>query len=272
MEKIELDRLRQTELEIMDVVHNFCKEHNLKYSLVYGTLLGAVRHKGFIPWDDDMDICMPRRDYDKFIELWEKNPPKGYVLQNKNNSPEFSQNFTKIRKDHTAFLYFEEETKYLYHKGIFIDIFPGDNAPDSYISRKIQYCFSAVSLLFYRGFSSGSKGIIGAIEKILLALPKKYHPTLRKWAERGVTHWNNNATKKIVFGNTIGEASRYFDIDLFDHIQEYSFENRRYCGFANYDEVLKTQYGDYMNLPPEEDRVLKHHPYLVDFEHNFEEL
>lgn len=268
----EIERLWQTELEIMDVVHSFCKEHNLKYSLAYGTLLGAIRHKGFIPWDDDMDICMPRKDYDKLIELWEKNPPKGFVLQNKNNSPEFSQNFTKIRKENTTFLYFEKETQFRYHKGIFIDIFPGDNAPNNFIARKIQYCLSAVMLLFYREFSSGSKGMIGVLERILLSLPKSWHLVLRNWAENGVKRWNGRKTKQMIFPSTITELTRYFDADIFEHLQEYTFADRTYYGFADYDIFLKRNYGNYMELPPKEDQVLKHHPYLVDFEHNYEEL
>lgn len=272
MDQKELHMLHQAEMEIMDVVHDFCKEHNLKYSLAYGTLLGAVRHKGFIPWDDDMDICMPRNDYDKFIELWGKNPPNGFILQYKDNSPEFSQNFVKIRKDHTAFIYFEEEKQFQYHKGIFVDIFPGDNVPDGSIARKVQFCFTAIMLLFYREFTSGSTGIIGKIEKVLLSFPKRFYPSIRKWAERQIKHWNTKKTKQIVFGSTIRDASLYYDSSIFNNLNEFSFEDRHYYGFADYDEVLKVEYGSYMELPPEEERVLKHQPYMVDFMHNYEEL
>jgi len=99
-----LRKLQLTQLEILKVFDRFCREHDLKYSLYAGSLLGAVRHQGFIPWDDDLDVCMPRADYDRFIQCWTEKPVEGYVLQNKENSRYFVQSFTKLRKDHTTFL------------------------------------------------------------------------------------------------------------------------------------------------------------------------
>lgn len=79
------DQLQQqiwaTEQEILDVIHQVCTEHGLRYSLAYGTLIGAVRHKGFIPWDDDIDLMMPREDYEKLLAIWNEAAPKGYILQ-----------------------------------------------------------------------------------------------------------------------------------------------------------------------------------------------
>lgn len=122
------DQLQQqiwaTEQEILDVIHQVCTEHGLRYSLAYGTLLGAVRHKGFIPWDDDIDLMMPREDYEKLLVIWNQSAPKGYILQNTRTDSDFTQNFTKIRKDHTTFLQDEAERTKHYHKGIFVDIFP----------------------------------------------------------------------------------------------------------------------------------------------------
>ena len=94
-----LRKLQLIQTEMLEVVDVFCKKHNIPYSLYAGTLLGAVRHQGFIPWDDDLDICMSRENYNRFIELWTKEKPKGYILQNKETDPEFTQSFTKIRKE-----------------------------------------------------------------------------------------------------------------------------------------------------------------------------
>lgn len=81
-----------TEQEILDVIHQVCTEYGLRYSLAYGTLIGAVRHKGFIPWDDDIDLIMPREDYEKLLAIWNEAAPKGYILQNTRTDPDFTQN------------------------------------------------------------------------------------------------------------------------------------------------------------------------------------
>lgn len=97
-----LKKLQLTQLEMLKYVDSFCKVNGINYSIAYGTVLGAVRHKGFIPWDKDLDICMPRDDYNKFIELWKDTDT--YLLQNHNTDNDFLQSFTKIRKKNTAFV------------------------------------------------------------------------------------------------------------------------------------------------------------------------
>lgn len=91
-----------TEQEILDVIHQVCTEYGLRYSLAYGTLIGAVRHKGFIPWDDDIDLIMPREDYEKLLAIWNEAAPKGYILQNTRTDPDFTQNFTKSTRHFPA--------------------------------------------------------------------------------------------------------------------------------------------------------------------------
>ena len=97
-------RIWDTEMEVLDVIDKVCRENGLKYSLAYGSMIGVVRHGGFIPWDDDMDIWMLREDYEKFIGIWENNPVDGYFLLRQETSPEYPQNFAKIRKCNTAFV------------------------------------------------------------------------------------------------------------------------------------------------------------------------
>ena len=138
-----IDDCRKTELDILKAFDSYCRKYGLKYSLAYGTMLGAVRHKGFIPWDDDVDVMMPYEDYEKFIKNWEKDGPEGFILQNKETNWDFTQNFTKIRKDKTTFLQTEWERNVSYHIGIFIDVFPGFKAAPGKFSRKVQLAIQA---------------------------------------------------------------------------------------------------------------------------------
>lgn len=271
------DRLQQqiwaTEQGILDVIHQVCTEYGLRYSLAYGTLIGAVRHKGFIPWDDDIDLMMPREDYEKLLAIWNQSAPKDYILQNTRTDPDFTQNFTKIRKDHTTFLQDEAERTKHYHKGIFVDIFPGDRVPSGKIERKIQYIACAINLLYSRGHTSGSGGLVGITEKLLLNnASKEKHITRRECAEKKIRCWNGNATLQYVFPSTIECSRKFYPATLFEKMKTIEFNGKQYMCVADPDTILRIEYGDYMQLPPEEERVWTHRPVLIDFEHNYEEL
>ena len=135
IENAELKKLWTIELEILDLIDQICSKNDIHYSLYVGSLLGTVRHHGYIPWADDLDICMSRENYERFIKVWNNDEHPGYILQNKANTPSFTQSFTKIRKDHTTFLQFDWE-KGRYHTGIFVDVFPIDRIPAGSIKRK----------------------------------------------------------------------------------------------------------------------------------------
>ena len=262
----------QVEQEILDVIHDLCVAHNLKYTLAYGTLIGAIRHGGFIPWDDDIDIIMPRKDYERLLAIWEKEAPSGYILQNTRINHDYINTFSKVRKDHTTFLQNASETDKSYHKGIFVDIFPADRVAAGKLANTVQYVACAINLLYTRGYASGSGGLIGVVERILLALPKKLHIKLRNAAEKQITKWSSKESLQWFVPSTIEYARHYYPANLFENMKQISFGNRMYCCVADPDAFLRADYGDYMQLPPEEERVWKHHPIIIDFEHNYEEL
>lgn len=268
----QIKQVWQVEQEILDVIHEVCTKHNLRYTLAYGTLLGAVRHRGFIPWDDDIDLIMPRDDYEKLLSIWNSCAPEGYILQNIRTNPDYTNTFSKVRKNHTTFLQDEAETAKLYHKGIFVDIFPADHVADKKLSNTAQYIACAVNLLFTRGYKSGSGGIIGIFESILLALPKRIRPTVRKWSENIIRKWNNNDQLQWFVPSTIEFARHYYPANLFDNMKTIGFCEKNYSCVSDPDSFLRADYGDYMQLPPEGERVWKHHPIIIDFEHNYEEL
>ena len=268
----QIKQVWSVEQEILDVIHKVCSDHNLRYTLAYGTLIGAVRHGGFIPWDDDIDMIMPRDDYEKLLEIWENAAPAGYILQNIRTNEDYTNTFSKVRKNHTTFLQDEAEAAKQYHKGIFVDIFPADRVADNAVSNKMQYIACAVNLLYTRGYASGSGGLIGAVERILLALPKCVHPMLRKASEKIIRRWNNHDELRWFVPSTIEYAKHYYPSNLFDDMKTIDFCQKHYLCVADPDAFLRADYGDYMQLPPEEERVWKHHPIIIDFEHNYEEL
>lgn len=262
----------KVEQEILDVIHRICTDHGLRYSLSYGTLIGAVRHQGFIPWDDDIDLIMPREDYDKLLEIWNDVAPEGYILANGNTAEDCSGNFSKIIKDHTTFLQLEEDRNRDIHKGIFVDIFPGDRVAPGKLGRIMQFTAFAVNLLYSRGYTSKSGGLIELGERMMLLVPRKYHRALRTKAQKFGSRWNGLSQAQYVFPCTIVAARRHHVPNLFENMEEISFNGKKFSVMADWDLFLRQCYGEYMQLPPEEDRVWKHHPIMIDFEHNYEEL
>ena len=272
MQENVLHSVWKIEQEILDVIDAVCKAHDLRYSLMYGTLIGAVRHGGFIPWDDDIDIMMPREDYNRLIEIWADVAPEGYILVNKNTNDDYTNNFTKIVKDHTTFLQDRGHCDKSFHKGIFVDIFPCDRIAPTTIGMKMQYFACAIDLLYTRGYTSGSKGLIGLTEKVLLSLPKFWRPIIRESAVHFYSKWNGHAVTPYMLPCTISSCKKKYPSTLFDDLETMEFNNKEYSVVSEADRVLRTEYGDYMKLPPVEERVWKHHPILIDFYHNYEEI
>ena len=148
MEKETLKKLHEVEVEILDEFVRICKKQKLQYFLYYGTLLGAVRHNGFIPWDDDLDVAMPREDYEKFIKMAKEELNDNFYIDNKDTNDEYYLNFTKLRKKNTIF---EQDFQVNYDgpKGIWIDIFPIDeskkeNSIKLQIQQKLNYIIYSI--------------------------------------------------------------------------------------------------------------------------------
>lgn len=270
---VKLEDIWTVELEILDEIDRVCVENGLRYSLAYGTLLGAVRHGGFIPWDDDIDIMMPREDYDRLRAIWSEKANSGFILEDETMHDDYMNNFAKVRKDHTTFLQFESERTCSYHTGFFIDIFSGDRVAPKGMRRKIQYSEFALSLLYNRGYTSGARGFRGVAERVLLSLiPKSKYTKISNAIGRRSRRWNSNQAAQIVFPNDSTSITRYYPADLFENLIRIPFQGKEYYAFKEYDAILRLRYGDYMQLPPVEEQVWSHHPIIVSFEKNYDEL
>lgn len=274
-------RLRRVMLEIALDVNTVCEKHQLKLMMAYGTLLGSVRHQGFIPWDDDMDFMMFRNDYEKLIELFDSELSEKYVLQVPATEPKASFTRMKIRKKNTVFLEYETEGLPI-QKGIFIDIAPLDTLPKGKLRRLVHcsvfvFCRQAtLATAFYRYPSV-------ALMKILKDNPKAYGiMKIRQWIGRllsfkSLEYWNckTDALAKK-YSNSDGEL--YSDIfkstgygaealtcDNFLPMVALPFENVSFFAPANYHKILCAHYGDYWVLP-EGNKQLRHWTLELEFD------
>lgn len=267
MKKIELDELKKRQLNILDVVTHFCEKNDINYFLDCGTLLGAVRHKGYIPWDDDIDIGMMRDDYDKFLKLFNENNTRYKAL-----TCEIDDNFLypicKVLDTNT--ILYEPDKKTGTELCINIDVFVYDNAPDDDIicnkMFKKRDLYNKLRYIQLYPDYYNHKSIIKQVERFFLKIfvkmiPKNYYT--KKIIENSKKYVNYN-TKRV--GNFLSQTKFVCDKEIFNEFTTLSFESKKYQVPKRYNEYLTIFYGDYMKLPPVEKRVSKHkfEAYILD--------
>lgn len=262
-EKI-LEKLQATELEMLKQADLICKKHNLNYFLIAGTLLGAVRHKGFIPWDDDIDIALPREDYEKFLKYAQEELPEEYSIQYEGTEEGYWFSYAKIRKNGTVF---EEPMlkNYNGNKGIFIDLFPLDYVPKSKSRmQKIQSQITIVTqeLMVWKRFNVGvpNKKIKEILFKILSIKQARYiQNKAMKWYNK-----RKNCRYYVNLGSYYDVETETIPVDKYMPPAKLEFCGQEFSVPKDYDYVLKKIYGDYMKLPPVEERR-NHNPSIIKF-------
>ena len=266
MDEKTLKKLQSVETEMLKVVADFCKKHNIKYSLYAGTLLGAVRHGGFIPWDDDIDICMERSEYNRFLKLWRENGVEGYYLQGTDNPNYQYINFSKIRKNGTRFGT-EQDVKLLENLGIFLDIFPFDKVPKDKKLRKKFMRNVKLWMVYTRGYpyTKGSK-ILELASRILLLKSRKKQLEIRNKLENKILSYQKmEKDYDLMCFACPNDLKFIYPANILDELTDVDFNGHTVKMHKDYDTALKIKFGDYMQLPPEEERVCKHEPAVVDF-------
>ena len=244
--EIDLAEAKKIMLNILNEFDKVCKEHGLIYWLTAGTLLGSVRHQGFIPWDDDIDIAMPRDDYDKLISV---RFPSHLFLQNKCTDPRVRHYYTKIRDINSLFIEEQEKGKDVgYHQGIFVDVFPVN-----FVSALVFPLYPAIHR-FIRGVFSNrrfyAKWFDSDLKLIAIKLLNRFHQKNNMVILEGLDTLDSN----------LKDVRKYDVFPLTDGL----FEGKKYPIPNKYKVYLTRFYGgDYMELPPEEQRQIHRHKIYI---------
>ena len=251
--------LQRYEIGIMKIVHDFCEEHGLRYFLVEGTLLGAVRHQGFIPWDDDIDIGMPREDYDKFIELWNTQIIENCALLYSGSYKKYYLPFVKVvLLDDTGFY---NNTKYLPEKfqGPYIDIFPLDKCIQPDRRELINHCgeirynrdLLLYKIKYIKKADKRRRLFLDASFNSYAGLHRKLYSLFTEYKDSSAGYIGNFCSSYAITKEAFPEE--YFAEPIPAKFEEYTFNIP-----AHADVVLSTIYGDFMTPPPPEKQVCRH--------------
>ncbi len=253
-------------LDLLNEFDRVCKILDIPYILFAGTMLGAVRHKGFIPWDDDLDVLMLRDDYERFLEQAPEVIEEEKFFLQKEFSEHWPMFFSKLRLNGTTCLEKFHPKDNQIHQGIYIDIFPCDNAFKSSLGKKLQFFASKVIIaksLYKRGYETKSfiKKIFMKVCKFLPMRPFMY-----------IVRSGRNDSEYV---HSFLAAAKSYSKNIYprEYIEKtinLNFESHSFPVSAEYDKLLRILYDDYMILPPPEERHVKQHAVLVDLEHSYE--
>lgn len=267
----DLETIHNEELSIAKFFANFCEQHQLKYMMLGGTMLGAIRHQGFIPWDDDMDFGMPRQDYETLVTLLqqEKNLPYQFKNYNLHNIKTY---FSRLESDRYTLV--DKSANTIDERGPWIDIFPIDyiSNPESksfpllklkLLYRRLMFQYSQFDTLVNQNLP-GRKGI----EKWLIQVGNVIHPErflntqhcLNK-LDQSLKKMNQKPSNYMINFMGIYKFNEMFKKEIYEDLVLYPFEDIQLKGPKDYHSYLTQLYGDYMQLPPVEEQN-KHHIYL----------
>ena len=257
---------KQALLVILKEFDRVCKLIGVPYTLFAGSMLGAVRHQGFIPWDDDVDVLMLRKDYERFLSEAHRFLDQEKFFLQKEFSEHWPLFFSKLRLNNTACIekYHPKDPKI--HQGVYIDIFPCDNAKGTELGRRAQFLASKVVIakaLDRRGYVTGSKrkkAFIGLCK--ILPLKLFWRIAIKGREDSRLVHSFFAAASKY--------SKNIYPREYIEQTVIATFEGEGYPISKHYDSLLNILYGDYMQLPPPEERKIKQHAVLIDLHNSYE--
>lgn len=260
MKRINIEELRNIQISLLSFVDKVCKENNLNYSLCGGSLLGAIRHKGYIPWDDDIDIFLPRPDYEKLINLLNVDN-KQYKILNCFLQKDYFLPFSKLIDANTTLQ--ESYERKFKNYGIFIDIFPIDGLPNDLTKRdaywnKIKILKRLNTMVYSK--TAQEKTFIKQIFRRMMFILLGFipHNFIAKKLNRLALKNNYEPSEFVacsVFGYGVKEQMSNSCVSSFINVE---FEQKQFSAITGWHTYLSNLYGDYMKLPPKEDQIAKH--------------
>ena len=261
-EELNEEELKNIQLGILNYIKKVCDKNNINYFLTAGTLLGAIRHKGFIPWDDDIDIGLLNEDYKRFIEVLKNEKNERYILLERKDDKSYFYPFVKIVD--TATILIEDNYNPINNYGVYVDVFSYIGTPNNKLKRKLFFhqIKNTQRIIAYKSFHRiTDRNIVKRLLKLFLKNVFKLvnMDAVLSYNEYLQNKYNSIKSDFVMNNWSLGNMKHaLITKKSFDHFIEWEFENNKYRIPQDYDEILKTSYGDYMTLPPVEKRISNH--------------
>lgn len=261
MKQLNIDEIRKIQLSILMYVHDFCIKNNIRYSICGGTLIGAVRHKGYIPWDDDIDIMMPRPDYEKFCGTFNDNKDSSFKILNSFNDKDFFQPFSKVVDTNTVLV--EAYDRPVRNLGANIDVFPIDGLPNDNVARekywKKIFKKRNFATVVYSKKNKNERGLKKVARFILFYLFRLFPANVFAKRISRLAQKNDYQNSSYIACSVFGYGKKEeMPKSVFDSFVDLTFEGLEFKALQGWNTYLSNLYGDYMQLPPVEKQVAKH--------------
>ena len=268
MREFDLRALQNCELDVLNEFIRVCNKYNLKYYAAWGTMLGAVRHQGFIPWDDDIDVCMPYDDYIRFKEVCKTELGAGYFYEDWHAHHDYFLHWAKIRKNNTTCMT-RSEADLKIHWGVGIDIFPLIKLDKPRLGFDKKFAKVFLNLILQRAYyHHGAENISKKVKRVLYTMiPRIWDEKIINICFRIMSKAKIDAAYVYEFSEPISRACNLQEV--YGEGKMYQFEDIMINGPEDSDAFLRTAYGDDYMIVPDEEKRIDHGDIIVDVNTNY---